>query len=293
MAIASQNPSRTAVLTAAARALQRAEPPPWVLDDDLGLRLAGDAGRVLAERLRAELSGPALLGFCGWMCVRARLPEDVVERASAAGVRQYVILGAGLDSFAYRRSDLVARLRVFEVDHPATQAWKQQRLAELAIPCPANLVFAPVDFERQTLHDGLAAAGFDAAALAVFSWIGVTMYLTREAIRATLASIASCPVGTRVVLTYNLPPAALQEVGLAVGTSMTNLVAELGEPWISLFEPREIAEMLEELGFGEIVDFGPAEAIRTYFAGRPEVRLPGNQRMLVATVAARRADVNP
>jgi methyltransferase (TIGR00027 family) len=289
MAIAPRNPSRTAVLTAAARALHREEPPPWVLDDDLGLRLADNEGRALAERLRAELAGPELLGFCRWMCVRARLPEDVVERASAAGVRQYAILGAGLDSFAYRRPDLLGRLRVFEVDHPATQAWKRHRLEELAMPSPANLVFAPVDFERQTLRRGLQAAGFDFAAQAVFSWIGVTMYLTRTAIRATLATIAACPAGTQLVLTYNLPPAALRGLGQSVDTAMTRLVAELGEPWISLFEPTEIAGLLRELGFGRIVDVGPEEAIRTYFAGRPEVRLPGNQHLIITTITESRA----
>jgi methyltransferase (TIGR00027 family) len=289
MALAPRNPSRTAVLTAAARALHRAEPPPWVLDDDLGLRLAGEEGRALAERLRAELPGPALQSFCRWMCVRARVPEDVVERASAEGVRQYAILGAGLDSFAYRRPDLVGRVRVFEVDHPATQAWKRRRLAELAIPCPANLAFAPVDFERQTLREGLEAAGFDAAAPAVFAWIGVTMYLTPAAIRATLATIAAGPVGTRVALTYNLPRAALRGLGRAVDTTMARVVAELGEPWISLFEPAEMEGLLRALGFAEIVDFGPEEAARTYFAARPEVRLPGNQRVLVATVAEKRA----
>jgi methyltransferase (TIGR00027 family) len=293
MVVAPRTPSRTAVLTAAARALHRAEPPPWVLDDDLGLRLAGAEGRALAERLRAELSGPELLGFCRWMCARARLAEDVVERASAAGVRQYAILGAGLDSFAYRRPDLVARVRVFEVDHPATQAWKRRRLTELAIPCPANLVYAPVDFERQTLRAGLEAAGFDFAAPAVFAWIGVTMYLTREAIRATLATIAACQVGTRVVLTYNLPRAALRGPGRAMEATMTRLVAGLGEPWISRFEPAEIAGLLRELGFAEMDDLGPEEATRAYFAGRAGVRLPGNQRVIEAAVAEHRAAADP
>jgi methyltransferase (TIGR00027 family) len=161
-------------MTAVARALHLDEPPPRVFDDRLALALAGEDGPPLIERLRSEVPAPMLLGFSRWMCVRARLSEDVVERAVADGVRQYVILGAGLDPFAYRRGDLLERLRVFEVDHPASQAWKSARLAALHVDRPANLVFAPVDFETQTLRDGLTSAGFDFGAVAVFSWIGVT-----------------------------------------------------------------------------------------------------------------------
>jgi len=285
MAVSPGRPSRTAALTAAARALHREEPPPWVLDDDLALQLAGDEGRALMDRLRAELPGPSLLSFCRWLCVRARVPEDVVERAVGTGVRQYAILGAGLDSFAYRRRGLLDRLRVFEVDRPSTQAWKRRRLAEEGVGCPANLVFAPVDFERQTLREGLEVAGFDFGAPAVFSWIGVTMYLSLEAIRATVATVAACPAGTRLVLTYNLPRAALEGLGQALDAVVGGIAAELGEPMISLFEPVDIEGLLRGEGFGEVAHFGPAEAIRTYFAGRTDVRFGGAQRLVVATVA--------
>jgi methyltransferase (TIGR00027 family) len=182
-----RGPSQTAVLTAVARALHRDEPPPWVLDDYLAIGLAGADGPALRERLLREAARDDLNAFSRWVCVRARFPEDIVEAAVARGVGQYVILGAGLDSFAYRRTDLLDRLRVFEVDHPQTQAWKRERLDALGVDVPGGLVFAPVDFERQTLAEGLDAAGFDVGARAVFSWIGVTMYLTLDAIAATLA----------------------------------------------------------------------------------------------------------
>src|SRR5262245_58103776 len=221
------------------------------------------------------------------MCVRARLAEDVVERALTAGTRQYAILGAGLDSFAYRRPDLLVRLRVFEVDHPASQAWKRERLAELGVSLPANLVFAPIDFESQTLRAGLLTAGFDFAAAAVFSWIGVTMYLTLAAIEATLGTVAACPPPSRIVLTYNLPPSTLQDHGRAIGSRMSRMAGDMGEPWISFFTPAEAEALLCRCGFGKVDHFGPAEAIRTYFDGRPDVRLEMPQRLLVATVAAR------
>jgi len=277
-------PSRTAVLTAAARAIHREEPQPWVIDDYLALDLAGQEGLALLDRLRAEVPRPYLLAFSRWVCVRARFPEDLLEQAVADGVAQYVILGAGLDSFAYRRGDLLDRLRVFEVDHPATQEWKRQRLAELGMQSPPGLVFAPVDFERQTLREGLEQAGFDFAELAVFSWVGVTMYLTLDAIHATLATIARCRPGSRVVLTYNQPPDVLTSGDAQITAVMAGLAAKMGEPFISRFRTAEITQLLYQHGFGEIADFGPDEARAAYFPGHSDVEIAGAQRLVVGTV---------
>jgi methyltransferase (TIGR00027 family) len=134
-----------------------------------------------------------------FIAARSRFAEENLATAVARGVRQYVVLGAGLDTFAHRNPFTEQGLRVFEVDYPATQAWKQRRLADAGLISPASLTFAPVDFERQTLADGLAAAGFDAAAPAFFSWLGVAVYLTRTAIRETLAFIAGLRSGGEVV----------------------------------------------------------------------------------------------
>ena len=273
-------------MTAVARSLHRDEPAPWVIDDYLALPFAGAEGSAILGRLRSEVPGDLLVAFNRWVCVRARLPEDMAEQAATEGFRQYVILGAGLDSFAYRRHDLLKRLRVFEVDHPASQAWKQARLAELGVECPANLVFAPVDFETQTLRDGLEAAGFDFEKPALFSWIGVTMYLTIGAIEATLATVASCPPGTRIVLTYNLPSSALRGGGLHTRNLLEKLATEMGEPFVSLFEPAEAEALLRRLGFDDIAHFGPAEAIHAYFGDRDDVRLHGAQRLITAKVAS-------
>jgi methyltransferase (TIGR00027 family) len=277
-----RSPSQTAVMTAVARALHREEPTEKVLDDDLAFPLAGEQGTAILARLRSEVPPDLLVAFSRWVCVRARLPEDIVERAVADGVRQYVILGAGLDSFAYRRPDLLDRLRVFEVDHPASQAWKQARLRELGVVVPANLVFSPVDFERQTLRDGLERAGFDFSALAVFSWIGVTMYLTVGAIEATLTTVTECPAGTQIVMTYNVPTPSLDRGALGTRNVLARIAADMGEPFVSLFEPAEAEDLLRRMGFDDIVDFGPEEAIQTYFAGRDDVQIHGAQRLLVA-----------
>jgi methyltransferase (TIGR00027 family) len=285
VAQALRSPSWTAVLTAVARALHLEEPMPRVLDDEFALLLAGDAGPPLLRRLKADVPGQVLLGFSRWVCVRSRLTEDVVEKAAADGIRQYVILGAGLDSFAFRRVDLRDRVSVFEVDHPASQAWKQARLTALGIDRPANLVFAPVDFEAQTLREGLENAGFDFGAAAVFSWIGVTMYLTLPAIEATLDTVAACPAGTVIVLTYNLPRPVVSGLGLGTQNVLAEIAAEMGEPFVSVFEPAAAEQLMRHHGFDDVIHFGPDEAIKSYFAGRDDVHLHGTQRLIVARVA--------
>lgn len=279
-----RGPSRTAVVTAVARALYRGEPGPVILDDDLALGLAGEEGAALARRLRTELPRSHVLAFCRWMCIRSRFTEDLVERAAGRGVEQYVILGAGLDSFAYRRGDLMDRLRVFEVDHPASQSWKQDRLRELGIGIPGSLVFAPVDFERQTLREGLVSAGFDFARTVVFSWIGVTMYLTADAIEAALGTISQCVPGSQVVLTYNQPHSVLDDSALQVTSTFEPIAAELGEPFVSLFVPGEIEGLLRAHGFGDIAHFGPQEARAAWFGGAADVAIAGAQRLIAATV---------
>jgi methyltransferase (TIGR00027 family) len=217
--------------------------------------------------------------------VRARVPEAVLERELAEGVDQYVILGAGLDTFACRRSDLAGRLRVFEVDHPDTQRWKRSRLHELGIDPTVDVVYVPVDFERQTVQAGLEAAGFDFDAPAVFSWIGVIMYLTLEAIEETLTTIRSAAPGSSVVLTYDMPPGTLSDLGAQTQGILAKIVADMGEPMVSLFRPAEIEHLLLRLGYTSVEHFGPEEAVNTYFPGRDDVRFGGAQRIVSATVS--------
>jgi methyltransferase (TIGR00027 family) len=275
------------VLTAVARALCRQQPPPLIFDDALAAGLAGDDGQALSERIQTDVSRSQVLAFSRWVCVRARFTEDLVDQAMAAGVDQYVILGAGLDSFAYRRADVRDRLRVFEVDHPASQAWKRHRLDQLNVGVPGNLVFSPVDFESQTLRETLQDSGFEFARPAVISWIGVTMFLSLDAINRTLATLADCSPSTRVVLTYNQPREVLDDFSLRVTSALSAIAAEMGEPFVSLFVPDEIDNLLRGHGFGEIVHFGPQEARVAYFGGRDDVEIPGAQRLVVGTVMPR------
>ena len=170
---------------------------------------AGRAGRGGRGGVRRRAwTQPATRGMRLHIAMRSRFAEEGLAAAVARGVRQYVLLGAGLDTFAHRNPFAQQGLRVFEVDHPATQGWKRQRLAGAGLAPPASLTFAPVDFERETLAAGLAAAGFDAAAPAFFSWLGVVVYLTRAAVIETLRFIASLPAGTEVVFDYGEPVSA-------------------------------------------------------------------------------------
>ncbi|MBV9281732.1 MAG: class I SAM-dependent methyltransferase [Chloroflexi bacterium] len=268
------------------RALHRHGPPPLVLDDRLAAGLAGEDGRAILDEVRETFSPTHLLAFQSWIAVRARFVEDVVHRAASGGIHQYVMLGAGLDSFAYRHPELSRVLQVFEVDHPLSQARKQQRLEELHLPLPDNAKFVAVDFERQSLREALEAAGFSFNQPAVVSWIGVSMYLVRDAIEATLNVAASGRPGTQLVLTYNPPPEVLSDSGRALLAALSGTAASLGEPWISLFRQEEIDQMLEQHRFGSITHFGAAEAMREYFRGKDR-GMPGIQSLAVAILGER------
>jgi len=282
-----KGPSRTAVMSAMGRALHREGPAPHVLDDWLAVDLAGEDGQTILAAMRARFGPERLLAFQSWTAVRARFVEDVVLRAASSGVRQYVILGAGMDSFAYRHPELGHGLQIYEVDHPMSQVWKQQRLAELSLPLPDNVTFVAVDFEKQALDEALEAAGFAFGELAVVSWIGVTMYLAREAIDATLRVIARCRPGTQLVLSYDQPPEVLAESGRALLADVSGTAARLGEPFVSPFRPEELDDLLTDHGFGSITHFGATEAVRDYFGGTDR-GMPGVQRLAVATVAGGR-----
>src|ERR1700688_3077516 len=179
--------SKTAQRVAIRRAAHQLLDEPRVLEDPLALRIIGSEAE---EELRSNPKEHHAFAraFRAFMAARSRYAEDELARAVAHGVRQYVVLGAGLDTFAYRNPH--AGLRVFEVDHPATQAWKREQLQAAGIAIPPSLTFVPIDFEQETLADGLEDCGFDASAAAFFSWLGVTPYLTREACMTTLSSIA-------------------------------------------------------------------------------------------------------
>ncbi len=258
-------PSRTAFAAAAHRAAHQILERGRIFSDPLALRILGTDAETIA---REAESHPSRLRMRMFIAVRTRFAEDALAAAVERGVRQAVVLGAGLDTYAYR-SPFGERLRIFEVDHPATQAWKRERLAEAAIPVPNSLAFAPIDFERETLSDGLRAAGFDPAQPSFFTWLGVVPYLTEEAIWSTLGFMASLPNGAHVVFDYSDPPESLSAEARAFHDTRAARVDAIGEAWLTYFEAPQLREKLTSLGFSDIEDLGPPEISRRYFPNRP------------------------
>jgi methyltransferase (TIGR00027 family) len=254
-------PSSTARAAAAHRAVHQVLEKGRIFFDPLAGRILGEDIDGLAREAEQNPHRRAMRIF---IAARTRFAEDALAAAVAHGAHQLVVLGAGLDTYAYRGA-MRDRLRIFEVDHPATQAWKRQRLAEAGIPIPDTLTFAGVDFERETLGAGLAAAGFDPAQRVFFTWLGVVPYLTEEAAFATLRFIGSLPGGAQVVFDYSNPPESLSAEMRAVHDARAAHVAGIGEAWVSYFESDELGAKLRAVGFTEIEDLGPPQIAARYF----------------------------
>jgi len=262
------------------------EDPPKIFEDSLALSLSGceneNGLRAQLDKIAAEIAQSTSPDFAQTVLryarapviIRSRYVEDEVDQAIKRGVSQYVILGAGLDSFAYRRPDVAKDLRVFEVDHPATQTWKRNRLQALDMPSPTNLSFVPVDFEKQSLIEDLQRAGYRTDLPAVFSWLGVAVYLTPEAIYSTLRTVASLALGTEIIFQYTVPKEFLDEEAQQVLASVMAAVAARKEPYLTFFQPDQMAEQVRKLGFAQVWDLGPEEAGRRYFADRTDSLRP-------------------
>lgn len=276
--------SRTADRVAERRAAHQVRDRPLVLDDPIALRVIRPE---VAHELRtnppvreATKLGPYLRAF---FVMRSRFAEDALAAAVADGVRQYVILGAGFDTFAYRNP--FPELRVFEVDHPDTQAIKRHRLAQSGIEIPSSLTFVPIDFTTTRLEDALRGAGFDETKPAFFSWLGVVPYLERPAIEATFRFIASLPKKSALVFDYAVPPESLSWMSRLIVNEMAKRVAALGEPWKTYFDPATLLADLRRAGFTSAEDFGAEALNRRYFAGRTDkLKLGGAGHMAMARV---------
>jgi methyltransferase (TIGR00027 family) len=211
-----------------------------------------------------EAGDPAQRRLRLFIAARSRFAEDCLSAAVSRGVRQVVILGAGLDTFCLRNPYVDLGLRVFEVDHPATQSWKRERLRQEGLVAPSLLTFVPIDFERQDLADGLSAAGFQANHPANFHWLGVVPYLTRNAISTTLSFIVGIP-GGEVVFDYSEPIENYPSERAANVAAIGARAAAVGEPWLSHFNPSELSRELHRLGFEEVEDLGIADISVRYF----------------------------
>lgn len=278
-------PDSTAARVALWRAVHvQADPSPHVFEDEVGLQLLAPGE---GWRNRPDMHPDGTKPFRASIVARARFMEDLVVEQAGCGVRQYVILGAGLDTFAQRRPEVASSMLVFEVDQPGPQAWKRRRLIELGYGIPEWLRFVPVDFEAgDAWWERLAAAGFDPALPATVASAGVSMYLTKEAIAATLCRVAKFAPGTAFVMTFLLP-LDLADPEVRPGLERAEKGARAsGTPFLSYFTPAEMLALARESGFKEVRHVSAAALAGRYFAGRPDgLRPPNNsEELLVATI---------
>ncbi len=258
--------SRTALSVALRRAAHQLYDSPVVFQDPMAVSILGSAYAEELRRTPLRPDRPFSVALRAFLVARSRYAEDNLRRAVESGVRQYVLLGAGLDTFAYRNP--FAGLRVFEVDHPATQQWKRELLQRNNIAIPDSIGYTPVDFEHQSLPEQLRAAGFNFQAPSFFAWLGVVPYLTLEAFRTTLSFVSAQARGSGLTLDYGQPRSALSPLERLAHDSLASRVEKVGEPFRLFFTPAEIAAEFSH--FHSLEDLGAAEINARYFHGRSD-----------------------
>jgi methyltransferase (TIGR00027 family) len=260
--------SRTGEVTAIMRAIhQIADEEPKILADSIAPRLVGTMNGG-DEWLAPILGHPFAKQWRAGFLIRNRYAEDCLAECVDRGAEQYAIIGAGLDTFAFRQPPWASSLRIYEIDHPATQRWKRERLVAARIGIPSNVKFIPIDFERNSLVDALRAPDFDFGEKTFCSWLGVTQYLTAEAIRRTLEFVRSLPRSSEIVLSFILPLESLSGLEAEALAMAANKGAEIGEPWLSTFRPDDFEEQLRAMGFSDVIRLTPEEAHERYLKNR-------------------------
>ena len=255
-------------------------PEPKILQDSLALALSGlenldeaqgyinqmlDAFTALSDRTTAETF---MKRIDGSVCMRSRVVEEELARVKKNGIQQLVVLGAGLDSTAYRRTDLTEGLQVFEVDHPSTQAWKRERLEAAKISIPDNLTFVSFDFEQQTLEQALKAGGIRFDVPTFFTWLGVHMYLTDEAVKSTLGVLGKFPKVSEIVMDFISPSYVLDgEIAENSVEQLAKVVSEMGEPLKSEYYEHELEALLNKVGFNEVKFLNAGWLVENYLGG--------------------------
>lgn len=274
-------PDSTAMRTALWRALHaQVDAKPLIIEDEIGLKLIAPPDdwqerpdMKFTQRLRASV------------VARARFMEDLITGQSLQGIHQYVILGAGLDSFAQRRPDIASKLQIYEIDQPGTLQWKEQRLKELGIGVPGYLHFVSVDFETSSWWEALLNAGFDSRKPAVVACTGVSLYLTKKAIMTTLSQAATLPSGSTLAMTFYLPIELTDEEDKPLMEMSIKGAAASGTPMISFFSPEQVLVLAREAGFKKATTISTKDMEQSYFANRTDHLLPASGEIfLLATI---------
>jgi methyltransferase (TIGR00027 family) len=268
--MADRNASNTAFGALFLRGVhQLLDAKPLVLDDPAALTLLGKNACRQIKNSKIHHQTIEARALRTHVVLRSRFAEDRLAEAVNRGIKQYVILGAGFDTFAYRQPTWAETLKIFEVDQPATQAQKRLRLEHAGIKLPPNLSFAGIDFEHESLRDGLLRNGVSLEEPSFFSWLGVTMYLNENAIDTVLRTIALFPSESEIVFTFSQPPDSLSGQESDFHSSLSKIVAGAGEPFVSYFTPATIDSKLRQAGFKTIAFLSNEEAEERYLSGRP------------------------
>ena len=282
-----RHPSNTAFRAAILRAVhQLIDEEPKILNDPIALRLL-DASTVDHVHLNPDkFRTPRMKALRSHIVMRSRYTEDHLAEAVHNGVQQYLILGAGLDTFPYRQPHWAGALRIFEIDHSASQSSKRERLAMAGIEAPSNVELIALDFETTSLRDCLSKSSFDFGKPAFLSWLGVTMYLSTDAIDAVFRFVSSLPKSSEIVFTFASPASTVNENGSEpLIAAFTAFAAAHGEPWRTSFEPNDLAHKLHGLDFSTVSFLSASEADTRYFRGRHDgLQAPRRVGIVTATV---------
>jgi methyltransferase (TIGR00027 family) len=268
-----ERPSLTAEGAAVMRALhQQLDGDPKILDDPVAARLVDRRSDFYQSRLEllARLPVPTRLRLKSTFVMRSRFAEDCLAESLGSGVRQYVLLGAGLDTFAYRQPSWADTLRIFEVDHPATQRWKRSLLKQAGISLPANLSFVPSDFEEVSLATALSQARMDNSGPTFLSMLGVSQYLTNTALDETLKFVLSLSRHSELVFSFVASDAVLPADDVALAKAFSDQFVAIGEPWLSRFVPDQLVAKLTMMGFSKVFHLAPEKANQRYFQNRSD-----------------------
>jgi methyltransferase (TIGR00027 family) len=277
---ASQTMVSNAVVKAAHQLLDR----PVIFEDPIAVGLVAEASKQLILDAADEHRTPMRTLLRGTRILSSRFAEDRLAQAAARGVGQYVILRAGLDTFAWRQPQFAQRMRIFYVDHPATLGWSMERFRERDLRTPPNLSWVAADLEKPELETRLDEHGFDRAVAAFGAVLGVTQYISRNAVEALLGVAASWQEQSEIVLSFQLPADELDGEDRAAAIRGSSAAAAKGEPFITSFRPAEIFDLLTRLGFGEVFHLTPKRAQQRYFAGRNDLLRAPRHRQLIAGI---------
>jgi methyltransferase (TIGR00027 family) len=276
--------SRTLLRSAIRRAAHQLLDQPLIFDDPIVLGLVPEASDQTILAALDDHGAPEPKSFRCLFAVRSRFAEDRLAQAAARGVRQYVMIGAGLDTFPWRQPDFAKDMQLFAADHPASLAWAQQRFRERGLATPSNLTFVPVDLEERRLNDQLVACGFDRGTASFCSMLGVTQYLSHDAIDAPLRFASSLKESSEIVFSFSPPDDELDGDDLSGATHSAVRTAALGEPWKSRLRPSDLVERLNRLGFSEVFHLTPEMAQQRYFAGWRDILRPPRWEQVIAAI---------